>query len=799
MKKAFGIICFVMGLVVPAAAQTPSRSGGTTCTIAENGQAKCVIVQGASATKAEHLAVTELALFLGKISGASFAVQTETPGAAVPAGIYVGWTDFARRQGIDAEKLGEEEWIIRTDGKNLIITGGRLRGTLYGVYEFLENRLGCHWLTWDTEVVPRGPNLTVADLNLRGKPAFVLRDIYTTFGDWQSQEKKDIITSFHYRNRQQNVWDRDIGGFIMLPAKSMHCFYIYLNPKEYFAAHPEYFSMGRDGKRTAGNYEHVGGAGSQLCLSNPEVARITAENMSAAIKQQEAESARQGWNRKYRIAELTQEDNASFLCLCPECKEISEREGSESGLLIQFVNRVAELLSKEYPDIKLRTLAYVSADKPPRTVRPRDNVIVQVCDLYGKSDCFRPLTNPVNRDQAEMIRGWAKIAVELHLWDYWDMGSQTSAPGMPAMISAETIAADMRFFRENRVTGVFIENEAGVTQQSFYDLSVWAGLQLLDNPDLSADKLATTFINGYYGPAAKPMRDYYDLLAATMLKEPTPMFRPAVDTRLGLSFLNMDFLVRCRKLLVGAEAATAPKSPEQMHVWRELIVVDKCLLHHWSWLQRQAKRDFPFKREAIIDEYETIRPAEINYQYTGKKQTDLNGDLRQEMAVLKTVMPLPEQFRNLPADQVMDFGWPKMAPWDVRDEPEASGGRALSFDKQDLAGYAKPITVGIYDRFGKKSGPSIAVDDIPADEKYHLYKIGQFSLSRDTCVWVHPRWLMAFDLGEAYMNTDGVEGPDPNLWEVYISLKLIGPAYVPASLKTNAIWVDRILLVKPGK
>jgi hypothetical protein len=49
------------------------------------------------------------------------------------------------------------------------------------------------------------------------------------------------------------------------------------------------------------------------------------------------------------------------------------------------------------------------------------------------------------------------------------------------------------------------------------------------------------------------------------------------------------------------------------------------------------------------------------------------------------------------------------------------------------------------------------------------------------------------------MNTDGVEGPDPNLWEVYISLKLIGPAYVPASLKTNAIWVDRILLVKPGK
>lgn len=770
--------------------------------LAENGKTDYVIIQEKSATNAEKIAAGELADYLGKVTGAQFAVVLEGSAGNKSCGIYVGQTDFAREQDIDFDKFGEEEWLIRTAGDNLIITGGRPRGTLYGVYEFLEQYAGCRWLAWDTEVIPSNPNLSTPAIDKRGKPAFYWRDMYTDFHSRQAQERKSLIERFNLRNRQQSVWDKDIGGFMALPAGSAHTFYIYVDPREWFETHPEYFSMDRDGKRTPGNFQHRGAAGSNLCLSNPEVAEIAAKNISRQIKIKEKEFAEnEGIAQKFRVVNLVQEDNANFICMCPECKKISEREGSESGLLIQFANRVAELLTPEYPDIKIRALAYVSTDKPPITVRPNDNVIVWWADLYGKSDCYRPLTHPVNRIQAEYLRGWAEISKEIHLWDYWDMGIRTSAPAVPALVPAETISSDMRFFRDNRVTGILIENEMGVTQQSFYDLSVWVGLQLLNNPDLDADKLVNTFISGYYGSAAKAMRQYYDFLAKTLEREPQPMFRRIVDSRIGLKYMNMDFLIRCREMLAAAEEKTTENSPERIHVWRDAIVVYNSILNHWDWLKRTGGKDFPFSREEILGKYEIMRRAVIEYQYSGKRLQNLKEDMEREITVMRTVIPLPEQFRSLPEKKrVMDFPWTKMAPWNLKDDPEAAGGRATVYNSAELSTFERPLRIGTYDRSSKRSGPSIHIQDIPQDEKYHVYKIGRFSLGPDSVVWVHGRWLLSFSLEEAYQLADGVQEDDPNhpnLWDVYISLKLTGPFYVEGSTKTNAIWVDRVTLVKP--
>jgi hypothetical protein len=91
---------------------------------------------------------------------------------------HVGWTGFARGHGADPAKLGPEEWAVRTVGKDLVLTGGRPRGTLYAVYEFLEQDLGCHWLDERTEVVPSRPTLPLPHLRRTGKPAFRSREVY---------------------------------------------------------------------------------------------------------------------------------------------------------------------------------------------------------------------------------------------------------------------------------------------------------------------------------------------------------------------------------------------------------------------------------------------------------------------------------------------------------------------------------------------------------------------------------------------------------------------------------------------
>jgi len=127
--------------------------------IAREGATQYTIVQADQATEPEKYAAQELTNFLSRVTGASFPVVAESSLSGKTRGIYVGWTQYAARNGIEASKLGEEEWIIRSIGKDLVLTGGRPRGTMYAVYEFLERQVGCHWLDRRTEVIPAMPTL----------------------------------------------------------------------------------------------------------------------------------------------------------------------------------------------------------------------------------------------------------------------------------------------------------------------------------------------------------------------------------------------------------------------------------------------------------------------------------------------------------------------------------------------------------------------------------------------------------------------------------------------------------------
>ena len=66
--------------------------------------------------------------------------------------------------------------------------------------------------------------------------------------------------------------------------------------------------------------------------------------------------------------------------------------------VLQLVNRVAEAVEKEFPDKAVETLAYQWTRQPPKTMRPRPNVIIRLCSIEC---CFsHPLAtcdSPANR------------------------------------------------------------------------------------------------------------------------------------------------------------------------------------------------------------------------------------------------------------------------------------------------------------------------------------------------------------------------------------------------------------------
>lgn len=77
-------------------------------------------------------------------------------------------------------KANSDEFSIvsrNTDPRPLlVITAGRGRSALYGVYAFLEKAAGCHYF-WDGDVIPKAPSIPLSDFDLHEKPRFEYRAI----------------------------------------------------------------------------------------------------------------------------------------------------------------------------------------------------------------------------------------------------------------------------------------------------------------------------------------------------------------------------------------------------------------------------------------------------------------------------------------------------------------------------------------------------------------------------------------------------------------------------------------------
>ncbi len=790
----------------PVAVNTPSGSAvspnvlvvtteAACLRLAQGGHASATIVVPADLSFSETYARDELTAHLRQLTGAEFSVVEENDFAGGSPAIYLGPTAFARHHGIDPAACGDEEGIVRTVAGNLVLAGGRARGTLYAVYEFLERTLGCHWLAWDTAVMPLTPDLRIPPLDLRIAPAFAPREVYTEISFLPDDSPtRRLAADCALRNRAQEPFSLRAGGY--LPywhwTGTPHTFYRFVDPDVWFDSNPEYFSMNEAQVRTRG-IPVVGAAGSGLCLKNPEVPGVAAASIGTFVTARRAQYLDAGLTPS-ELVDFSVEDNTPYLCRCEPCRRVTDVEASPADLLVEFINDVAARLQSTHPGLRLRTLAYGVTPAAPVRTRPSENVVMWWTDNYGDSDCFRPLTHPINRAQLGLLDGWAAITPHLQVWDYWNMGNAAPAPTVPEFMPAETIAADVNTYRDRGVEGYFTEYELGASQQSFYDLGLWLGQRLLADPNLPPAALLGTFFTGYYGPAAGPMREYHDLLAGALRDEPESMRwsnKPSART-----YVNLEFLQQCRDRLLAAEQLTAPGSRERLHVWQELVVVTNCILYHWKKIALQSGREFPASRAGLVAAYAQMRRAVAAHWQRGPEH---DAAIEEELAMLTGPTPaLPPQWASLPAERVFDFPGARLAhesPVQLVDDPDAASGKAICYAPaaEETTTDAPPF--GIYDRASRRSGPSIAADQ--HDGRYHWYEIGTFTLGTNTIIWGHETWyLTALYLDQAFLNS---ADPAANTWRVMISVKTTGYGYQtgqPANAPRR-IWVDRVVLVRP--
>jgi hypothetical protein len=491
--------------------------------LAENGHTGYVIVTPRTPTAQEEKAAADLAEWLGEMTGATFAV---VPDSAAPRAreISVGKTNRLATASLSSldEGLGDEGYAIGVAGERIFLVGGRTRGPIYAVYALLEEDLGLRWYTPAATRIPHRPTVIFRPVPRRYVPPLTIRDPFYAAafdGTWSLRNRT---------NAPNAAVSRGWGGHATY-ALFVHTFNTLVPPGEYFASHPEYYMLDANGNRSP----------QQLCTTNPEVIRIATESTLRILRE----------HPDANVISVSKNDGGGT-CLCDKCRALDEAEGTNAAALLYLVNKVAEGVEREFREVTVSTLAYLETVRPPRSVRPRRNVAIQLCtDNCMWAHPFMPARDIEAFRQA--MEGWAAICKQIHIWDYCVNFSHYTAP-MPNM---DAIADNIRYFVAHNATGVMEQGAYQSVGAERDAMRAWVFAKLMWDPSRDLRELERDFILGYFGKAGPALLEYNGLLRrageehAEELKDPPGGIRYGMDN----PFLSDEFLARAAELYDKAE------------------------------------------------------------------------------------------------------------------------------------------------------------------------------------------------------------------------------------------------------
>lgn len=351
--------------------------------ITENKKALCGIVLPENPTPREKFAASELIAYIKKISGTELQITEEFENK-----IIIGKPsknkyakEIMREEEFDELVPGPEGFIIYSDDKNLLLAGSSKnegefeRGTLYAVYEFLERFLGCSLAVYSNsfvdagEYIPKNPDIIIPQTRYIKKASDVLyRTAIVQYSNWVANPDHSLnekFISWLIKNRYNRIltWSSIYEGYkkngmleeaekrgILFSVGHHESIKLFLPPegneyfsKKYYETHPEFYKLKKDGTRY---FMKAGDFAGQfiLCARNQECIKVFAENIVKWVDV----------NPQVDTICLWPNDFIDDGCVCPECQKYTKTQN-----YTYFVDRVAKLVNKEKPNVKIDQIAYV--------------------------------------------------------------------------------------------------------------------------------------------------------------------------------------------------------------------------------------------------------------------------------------------------------------------------------------------------------------------------------------------------------------------------------------------------------
>lgn len=466
------------------------------------------------------------------------------------------------------KQLHPDGYTIEIKSNAIYITGGERKGCTYAVIYLLEKYAGCKYLSPTYKVVPSSASLTFPVTKITDQPKNDRRIINLYFNE--DQEYRD----WHQLQTIETFYPENY---------FVHTFHRLIPWETYFADEPDLFAL-VNGKRVI----------DQLCLSNPKTAEMVIDQLSKQMKQEPNKT----------IWSVSQNDNFSY-CQCDQCSAIIKEEGSPSGPIIRFVNRVA----KEFPDKIISTLAYQYSRSAPQLTKPLDNVEIMLCTI----ELFRHQSiaeNPESAAFKEDIIAWGKISKQLYLWDYTINFNHSVSP----FPNLHILQPNIQFFTDNHVNALF-EQSNSTTGYEFSELKVHLLSKLMWNPDCDINREMELFVRDYYGEAGTAVLAYIHLLQEELVQTGAKLWIYEHPTQHENDLFSVARLEQYMNLFDTAEALVADNPVYLNHVqlarlslqYAQMEIAANNMFTERGWYQLEnGKRQPREKLFQTLEQFHTV-------------------------------------------------------------------------------------------------------------------------------------------------------------------------------------------------
>lgn len=594
--------------------------------LVENGGTKYKIVIPKDASECEVYSAGELQEYVKKSAGVTLSIVRDNAGVSLGQElISIGKTTLAA--GLEAKNLNVDGFKIKTEKKTVLIKGERDRGTLYGVYDFLEKFVGTKFLTVDYEYVPELTEIPLYESDVTEIPDFETRTRHENdmggnvegFAKLRltNQSNPGGASSAKYGGDYSDDWSNGVHAFngildyrVYGQTKTDHT--VCKNP-ETCTEHTDWYAVPKDNSSEGDPYP-------QWCLSNG----MTDDGELSSEEGTLAKAAIEGLKNlilkkdKAIYVGLGQNDNRN-VCLCNDCKRQRDLIGGYGAHQVAFCNLMSKELQKWMDSegidrqIKYVTYAYMYTFDAPNKEAPKvslaspvDNVYVMLCPYTNYYNY--PLMDTVNNANfAINAQGWADVTDNFMIYDY---ATNFTHP-LTWYPNFTTIKPNLEWFKQ---AGMSVVTSAPAKISYQRELQTYIYSKMLWHIEYDLNELISEFNRYYLGAAAEIMDDFVAFNNAhfeTVAREggnlKAGIYNRAWQT--STSTLNVDYIrqnyryidMATQAILADETTSQAQKDKYLFHLSGATVMVDFMKFYNYDALFTTTEADKQAFMRAFYD------------------------------------------------------------------------------------------------------------------------------------------------------------------------------------------------------